>query len=64
MKVAYNTLVGQRLGQHLTFKNVLLSSILSTSFAKCLLYRNRLVYLSTYVFDMSWPYLIGYAFMY
>jgi hypothetical protein len=64
MKVAYNMLVGKRLSQHLTFKNVLLSSMVYTSLAKCLLYGNRLVYLFTCMFDMSWSYLIRYPLMY
>jgi hypothetical protein len=64
MGVAYNTLANKRLSQHLTFKNVLLSSMVSTSLSECLLYGNRLVYLSTRVFDMSWSYLIAYPLMY
>jgi hypothetical protein len=64
MRVAYNTLASKILSQHLTFKNVLLSFMVSTSLAECLLYGNRLVYLSTCVFDMSWFYLIAYPLMY
>lgn len=63
MRVAYNNLVGKKQSQHLTFKNVLLSSMVSISLTECLLYGNRLAYLSTCMFDMSWFYLIGYPFM-